>query len=299
MAPTPEQTQCTNGGLEIEKLNRVFDARSARPEFIHLFSKSLPRSGHHYLAGILKRLYGNAFEYCEFYQPSTAECCKQQPCLKFCNAGRLGDGFRHVSMQKSHDFKLDDPPYEPTPWLKYVIMVRDYKSAMASEVKLFLIEHFSKFLAEHHIDSREILLHHDKSLYRKALALIDEAGLEPAPQAVESLLHKRYWYHQGFWNKWGTFAGHYPQGAILIDYQDLVSEKRAAVIESLLSMIGFAPEVPLDAALADKPVMTPSEKALEESRTARELIEANRQLLEHFDTTLRKPAIPGHAWRWA
>lgn len=286
------------GNAEVNRLNGIYIAQGKRPEVVHLLSKSLPRSGHHHLAGILGRLYAGAFEYCEFYQPSDEECCKQQPCRKFCTAERMCGNTRHITMQKSHDYTVNDPVYEPNDWLKYVIMVRTFKHAVSSEIKLFLINHFASFLAIHGIDSTEILEHHDKALYRKALALIDQEGFRLSPRVILPFLHHRFIYYQGFMNKWLPFAMQHPGKAILINFNDLVGENRRQVVDDLVSMIGVPPDISVDEALNSEPLMTPAERSMEDSRAASELIQATRQLFEYYDASLKSLSPIKRAWRW-
>ena len=67
-----------------------------------VFSKSMPRSGHHLLVDLLMEYYGREIAYCEFYRDG---CCKHQPCVR-ARHPMLGNRF---FIQKSHDFRFDDP----------------------------------------------------------------------------------------------------------------------------------------------------------------------------------------------
>lgn len=282
----------------IAQITIAYTAQKKRPEFLHLLSKSLPRSGHHHLVGILKQLYGKAFEYCEYYQPSEETCCKQQPCIKFCNISRVTGNTRQVTMQKSHDFDLTDKKYAPTDWLKYVVMTRDFKEAVSSEVKLYLIDLFSDFLSSHRIDSKEILQHHDKKLYREALALIDSADFRVPHHVIAPMLKQRFDYYKGFREKWVKFANEQRHHALLIQYDELVGKDRRNIVNSLIDLIGIPPEVSVDTALAGEPVMTLAERLKEESQTARKLIDANEQLLNYYDAALKNKVGHIHSWNW-
>jgi len=66
-------------------------------------SKSMPRSGHHFLVKLLRDYFGPEFAYCEFYNPEN--CCKQMPCTKPFNQARTNS----LLLQKSHDFDFNDP----------------------------------------------------------------------------------------------------------------------------------------------------------------------------------------------
>ncbi len=283
---------------EIAKITTAFSAQARKPGFVHLLSKSLPRSGHHHLVGILKQLYGQAFEYCEYYQPSEDRCCKQQPCTRFCNIERVADGATHVSMQKSHDYELEDQEYAPSGWLKYIIMTRDFKDAVSSEVKLYLIDRFSGFLAAHQIDIKEIMQHHDKSLYRKALALIDDADFHVPPHEITPLFNERFAYYKGFTNKWVKFANEHKDHAIHIEYNGLFGADRRRTVNDLVDLIGIPTAVPVDVALAGEPVMTLGERLKEESRAARKLIAAHENLLNYYDISLKQSMGRIPSWRW-
>lgn len=270
-------------------LDTVYLARLPRPKFVHLLSKSLPRSGHHHLVAILSRLYGKALEYCEFYQTASSVCCKQQLCTNMCNPERMSNGSRNVSMQKSHDFNLDDPMLEPRTWLKYVVIVRPFTPAVSSEVKLFLINHFSQFLEAHQILAGSILQFHDKQLYRRALGLIDAADLRPDRQAVKSFLSQRYRYHRSFRAKWQSFAERNPEDVTCIEYDDLVGARRTETIDALVSMIGIEPDVSVATALGAEPAMTDRERGLEASRVVNEILEESRDFLNQCEALLSRP----------
>lgn len=72
------------------------------PKFRYVFSKSTPRSGHHFLANMLLRYFGMYLRYCEYYQP--ANCCHSTPCSKAYDPVARNRFF----LQKSHDLDLID-----------------------------------------------------------------------------------------------------------------------------------------------------------------------------------------------
>lgn len=283
---------------EVSRLSKIFCSEKRTPEFCHLLSKSLPRSGHHFLEKTLKRLYGKSFDYCEYYQPSETECCKQQPCLKFCNPDRMRDGTQHVSMQKSHDFELGDRIYAPSEWLKYVILVRDYKPAMSSDIKLLLIGHFAEFLSGHQIDSTRIFMHHDKELYRQALALIDEHGLKVPHETIEFFLYQRYWLHKNFRDKWGRVTREHPHGGILLDFKELTGEKRKHIVSNIVTMIGLPTEISVEEALIREPVLPKSKKETERSLLTNYLLEENKHIIKHYAALLEEATPITDGWRW-
>ncbi len=269
-------------------LDQAYRARGSHPGLVHLLSKSLPRSGHHHLVDMLSSLYGKAFDYCEYYQVPEAECCKQEPCTRFCNPARFADRGGHVSMQKSHDFQLADPIMAGRHWLKYLVMTRDFSSAVQSEIKLLLIDRHAGFLAGHGIDAKRLLQRHEKSLYRRALELIDGEGLRLPLATIDTFLDERFVYYRHFARKWLQFARRHPTDALVIRYDHLVGEHRRATVESLVAFIGIDPVVAIDRALADWPVLSIHDRKAEQSQAAAELVEARRGILSLYDGQLRR-----------
>lgn len=91
------------------------------PREAHLLSVSLPRSGHHYLASLLERLFSDEFRYCEYYTEDG--CCRSVPC-------QLAGGCR-VFLQKNHDFDLRVPV--DLPGVTYVVQYRNPLFAALSD----------------------------------------------------------------------------------------------------------------------------------------------------------------------
>jgi len=67
------------------------------PKF--LIGASIPRSGHNFLATLLRNLFGSAMHYCEFYRPK--DCCRQIPCA-------LRGNFSYI-FQKNHEHNWEVP----------------------------------------------------------------------------------------------------------------------------------------------------------------------------------------------
>lgn len=94
---------------------------AGRPRDAQFLSVSLPRSGHHYLASLFERLFGDEFRYCEYYTEDG--CCRSVPC-------RLAGGCR-VFLQKNHDFDLLLPV--DLPGVTYVVQYRNPLFAVLSD----------------------------------------------------------------------------------------------------------------------------------------------------------------------
>lgn len=105
-----------------------------------LLGKSLPRSGHHFLLKLLAASMGQDFNYCEMY--TNRQCCKSYPCT----SPKPG----LIFLQKSHDFRLEDPIVESC---KYLIQYRHPVPRLFSDWDLAVTkfshpdseEHFIKF----------------------------------------------------------------------------------------------------------------------------------------------------------
>jgi hypothetical protein len=93
-----------------------------------IFAKSMPRSGHRYLATSLAHYFRSALNYCEYYSPPG--CCGIIPCTKPYNEARTNRLF----MQKSHDFGFRDSPYLNG---KYLIQYRSPIPRLQSNFDLY------------------------------------------------------------------------------------------------------------------------------------------------------------------
>ncbi len=235
---------------------------------LHLLSKSIPRAGHHYTAGILRALYGERFFYCEFYQPSAGVCCKSTPCLKRFRQGSHPEGNYIVSMQKSHDFKLLDKVYRTSDSLKYIIFFRNFFDAFKSNIKLFLINKASSVIAEQGIDTRELFNHHDKALFRRALAIVDRENPEISREQFEKFLTMCAYHYVRFTEKWGTVARMKEVSSLVVNYDELSDRAETDFAEKLVGFIGREPLQDVRQAILQMPRMTAEEKKAETSEAA-------------------------------
>ncbi|WP_462159431.1 hypothetical protein [Pseudoalteromonas sp. GB56] len=92
-------------------------------------SKSLPRSGHHFLISMLTKYFGEEAHYCEAHNPEN--CCKTNPCKKPFNA-QVNNKYM---IQKSHDFKLSD---DKSPSATYIVQHRSPMTRIQSNFELAL-----------------------------------------------------------------------------------------------------------------------------------------------------------------
>lgn len=89
----------------------------------HFLSKSMPRSGHHFLISMLRQYFGAELRYCEYYQPK--DCCHSIPCSRAYDP-KLDNRY---FIQKSHDFKLLDGKIASE---NYIIQYRSVHSQIQS-----------------------------------------------------------------------------------------------------------------------------------------------------------------------
>ena len=214
---------------------------------VHLLSKSIPRSGHHYFSKLLFEIYGESFFYCEFYQPNFTECCKAEPCNrpeKIFNS----DCKELVSMQKGHDFFLTDIIFQTNQFLKYLIFFRNYVDSIKSYTNLYIIEECSEFLSRNSISSAEILKHHDKNLFQEALKLIDIHPQYICPEKYQNFLLNGANYHLNFIKKCGAVSCNPHYKSFVVNYEKLSNQNIEALLNSLIIFIGIEPKTnPSDA----------------------------------------------------
>lgn len=191
-------------------------------------SKSLPRSGLHYLKNQLGRALGEQFSFCEwYYQPG---CCRKMPCTggAGCDSGSAGKG--GVRLTKSHDFELTDPVYAPGDGIMRVILVRDPLYILTSWYSLEFISRYFDRLVEHGIDAREIWQRHERALVEKAFAVIDTVFEAPPVEELRDWLEKQSAYIAGFLEKWALPAVERPvRGVVLVPYNEIGSFVRRIV----------------------------------------------------------------------
>lgn len=92
---------------------------------VSLVGVSIPRSGHHFLANLLKNTLGRDLFYCEFY--SETHCCRRVPCVRPQQA--------LITYQKNHDQDLAIDPGLPD--VRYLVQYRDPVPAVVSDRELF------------------------------------------------------------------------------------------------------------------------------------------------------------------
>lgn len=169
--------------------------------FLLIDSKSLPRSGLHYLKNTLSKVFGEHFSFCEWYQEPG--CCKQSPCAYTGFASHAQDtGSLRIRLLKSHDFELDDPIYPTSLHLQRLILVRDPLYILTSWFALDQLESHKDVLAKHGIMTNKIWLAHEKEVLKPAYELLDQHFQAPSTAMLASWLQEKRHYISGFTRKW-------------------------------------------------------------------------------------------------
>lgn len=95
---------------------------------ISLVGVSIPRAGHHFLAGLLQAALGSELHYCEAY--TVKDCCRDLPCSRV--AGR------RLVFQKNHDFDLALP--RDLPGARYLVQYRSPVPQALSDRELYVAQ---------------------------------------------------------------------------------------------------------------------------------------------------------------
>ncbi len=168
-----------------------------------LETKSLPRSGLHYLRNSLADILGRDFSFCEWYgEPG---CCRKHPCSMTGVAETAGRF--HLRLIKSHDFQGDDPAYPVGGHLQRMILVRDPLYILTSWWSLQVLELNKELLADHGISMQKINYMHEKSLVAQAHDVVARHGTLPTVDVLSGFLQRQSAYMMRFLERWGWQEG--------------------------------------------------------------------------------------------
>lgn len=169
--------------------------------FLLIDSKSLPRSGLHYLKNTLNKVFGEYFSFCEWYQETG--CCKQMPCALTGFASHAQETRQlRIRLIKSHDFDLTDPVYPTNPYLRRLVLVRDPLYILTSWFALAQLDTHKAILAQNGININKIWLAHEKEVLTPAYRLLNEHFIPPTPAQLTDWLESNSRYIAGFMKKW-------------------------------------------------------------------------------------------------
>jgi hypothetical protein len=189
-------------------------------------SRSLPRSGHHYLKCLLEQACGNDFSYCEGYQEPG--CCKNSPCNVLAYGHFAKEHLQpHLRLLKSHDFLLSDATFPPPPAMVRLIQVRRPLNLLVSWLELEQLALNQKLLRQSNLSLERIFLYHEAEFLEEAWRLIDHEGMAMSAEVAEAWLEKKVAYVIGFLSKWLPRAQPFPfngiidNGNYVLRYEDL------------------------------------------------------------------------------
>lgn len=222
-----------NSILSIQYKNNEPEA----PRMNYIESKSLPRSGHHFLKSILQSTFQDNFSYCEGYQE--LGCCKTSPCSNEAYwKYSIKHNVPHWRLVKSHDFNMTDTTFEPIPGMFRFIQIRKPLELLISWLELQQLSANKNLLEEHNISLNRIWLYHEPELVQTSWDIIDNNGTTLSRTDTEKWLCSKGEYIGKFFGKWLPLS--YPLNAIhnsshgnyIVKYSDLAEPSR------ILSLLG-------------------------------------------------------------
>ena len=264
--------------LNIHNQNNDPDA----PKTIYLESKSLPRSGHHYLKSILQHTLKDNLSYCEGYQEPG--CCKSSPCAndsywKYSKKQNLP----HWRLVKSHDFDLTDMAFDPTGGMFRFIQIRRPFEMLISWLELQQLSVNKALLEQNNIPLNRIFLYHEPQLIESSWEVIDNAGRTFTKEETENWLNLKAKYIMAFSNKWlplshpikSEFFPNY--GNYIINYEELADPS------PILLLLGIeacrSSNMPTFHSKRESPLLRKSEKVTEMIAGASEILYEYDELL--------------------
>lgn len=222
----------------------------AKPNHLIIDSKSLPRSGLHYLKNTLEELLPGHFSFCEWYQEPG--CCRKMPCERTAYAECANrTGQLKVRLLKSHDFDLTDPIYPLLPGMERLVLVRDPLFILTSWFELDRIAAHQDALREYGIDLKALWLRHEPEVVAQAVRIMD-AEYQPAPvESVSDWLIRRTHYLLGFLNRWmaPVYNQQEPRWRV-VQYEE-IHRYVAGIVASVSEKVGKKSEERIAEYLAD------------------------------------------------
>ena len=217
-------------------LNGCAASEAQLPALQLVESRSLPRSGHHFLRHLLEQACGEQFSYCEGYQEPG--CCRSSPCsvAAYWRYARE-HGQPHLRLLKSHDFELTDITFSPPPAMVRLIQVRRPLELLASWLELEQLTLNRELLQSASIALERVFLYHEAEVLEEAWRLIDERGTVMNAEQTQAWLAGKVNYVRDFLQKWlprarpFPFGGRASGGTYVLRYSDL--ERSAQILQAL------------------------------------------------------------------
>ncbi len=168
-------------------------------------SRSLPRSGHHFLKRLLEHAWGEDFSYCEGYQEPG--CCQASTCSVVAYWHFAREHQRpHLRLLKSHYYALSDATFVPLPGMLRLIQVRRPFKLLVSWLELEQLAQKREILKGSSIVLGRISLYHEPDVLEEAWRLIDQAGMVMTAEQVQAWLADKVCSVLGIRRKWVPLA---------------------------------------------------------------------------------------------
>ena len=217
-------------------LNGCAASEAKLPALQLVESRSLPRSGHHFLRHLLEQACGEQFSYCEGYQEPG--CCRSSPCSVAAYWHYAREHRQpHLRLLKSHDFALTDANFPPPPAMVRLIQVRKPLELLASWLELEQLTLNRELLQSASIALERVFLYHEAEVLEEAWRVIDERGTVMTDEQAQAWLVVKVSYVQAFLQKWlpraqpFPFGGRVSGGTYVLRYRDL--ERSAQILQAL------------------------------------------------------------------
>ena len=204
--------------------------------FLLIDSKSLPRSGLHYLKSLLSKIFEENFSFCERYQEPG--CCNQMPCAmtSYASYAKENRDLR-IRLTKSHDFDLTDPIYSSSEYLQQIVLVRDPIYVLTSWYAIEHIELYRDHLLNAGINPTKIWLAHEKEIIEQAFQVINEEFIPQPREKLITWLDSKSLYIKNFTNKWNK-SNLEDSNIFVVKYEEI-----NGYIEKLIDAIPVSSEV--------------------------------------------------------
>jgi hypothetical protein len=169
--------------------------------FLLIDSKSLPRSGLHYLKNTLAAIFQDQFSFCEWYHEPG--CCRSNPCALtgFAESARKSQAF-HIRLLKSHDFGQTDPVFPVNDVVRRLILLRDPLYILTSWFELRELERHAGLLKSKGVRMEKIWMSHEPQLLAMAREIVDAGYISPGEGMLEAWLLEHAAYIDRFARKW-------------------------------------------------------------------------------------------------
>lgn len=233
-SPLIPRGESTSAMLKLSRRSqRAYDAyvalservtRQSAPPFLYLNSKSLPRSGLHYLRDTLADLLGPSFSFCErYHEPG---CCGHAFCTLtgYAEESEI-EGHAAVRLVKSHDLALDDPEIPPTNTIQTLVLIRDPLFVLSSWFSFDELRRHAPLLKRFGITVEKISYLHERPLVRQAFRVLDTAYEPEGRSYLAEWLRLKVGYIKAFSSKWlrPPYPGDAGLGHLIVRYEQLPS----------------------------------------------------------------------------